>query len=574
MNNNQQLNFFRTLPVLMAACLALQGLAGAAIAADTEENASPLSDQLAAWRSSAEDGEAWAAFNLALSYHAGRDVPVNKREAVRWYRVAAEKGYAAAQANLGYCYETAFGVAIDYGEAVRWYQRAAIQGHPYAQYSLGKKYQTGPGVATDPKLAEKWLKRAAEQRFVPAYFSLGQLYVNGVAGQRNYTDAFEWFHLAADQGYPAAQHAIGYLYFSGLSGQTNYFEAVKWFRLAASRNFADSHFNLAYCYERGLGVPQNLSSAVAHYKTAAGFGHPSAQYSLGVAYYEGKGMQTDLVQAYKWWNLASVAGIPQAASSKEILSELMTDDEITEAQHLASEFIPSKSEDPDAPTLVVASAIDMSQVKRVGSGFFVSTNGYLLTTHRTVSDAKIIQVITEGGEFEATIEKSSPIIDIALLKITGNPGTLPLTPSTNVQLDLEILTLGFDEENQGEFSPKTARSKITELLGYQADPRQLTIGPQLTDPFGGTAVINPSGQIIGMVLLDHEEPTTQPTTQSTDPAMAYAIKSDYLISFLNSVQEVTPIIEQESGPELSTAELMSRARAATALILVIEPDQP
>lgn len=557
----------------MTACLALLGITGNSTGQDSTEKASPSSNQLETWRSAAENGAAWAAFNLALSYHAGQSVPKDEREAVRWYRVAADKGYAAAQANLGYCYEAGFGVAIDYAEAVRWYQRAAEQGHAYAQYNLGKKYQTGPGVATDPKLAEKWLKRAADRRFVPAYFSLGQLYANGVSGQRNYAAAFESFRLAADQGYAAAQHAIGYLYFSGLSGQTNYFEAVKWFRLAASRNFADSHFNLAYCYERGLGVPQNLTSALTHYRTAAEFGHPSAQYGLGVAYYEGKGVETDLIQAYKWWNLAAFAGIVEAATSKEILSGLMTEDDIEEAQRLASEFVPNTSESPEAPRLVVAAALDMSRIKRVGSGFFVSTDGYLFTTRRTVADAATIQVITEGGQFDATIVKADPITDIALLKISGNNSALSLTESHNAPLNSEILALGFDEENQGEFSPKSARCTITELLGYQADPRQFSIQPQLTAQFGGAAAINPSGQIIGMLVLDQEQPSTSPTSQSTDLDETYVIKSDHLIGFLNSVQEATPIIEPSLSPELSTTELMSKARAATALILIIGPQE-
>lgn len=569
-NKFERIRIVRFLSLFLIVCCGLIGLAAAEIELASEEKGTPKSDQIAIWRGAAEDGEAWAAFNLALSFQVGQGVPRNEREAVRWYRLAADKGYASAQANLGYCYEIGSGVAIDYGEAVRWYQKAAMQGHPYAQYNLGKKYQTGPGVATDPKLAEKWLTQAANRNFVPAYFSLGQLYANGVSGQKDTKKAFEWFRLAADQGYAAAQHAIGYLYFSGSAGQTNHFEAVKWFSLAASRNFADSHFNLAYCYERGLGAPQNLATAVSHYRAAAEFGHPSAQYSLGVAYYEGKGVQVDYVQAYKWWNLAAFSGIIEASSSKEILSGLMTKEQIQIAQKLAAELTPRKSETAlDAPRLILASAVDVSQIKRVGSGFFISTNGYLFTTYRTVADAATIQVLTEGGRFDAKVEMSDPIVDIALLKISGQAGTLPLTSSRNSPVNSEILALGFNEENQGEFSPRSARAVITGSLGYQANPRQLSIKPRLTSPFAGTAAINLSGQIVGMLLLDVPESAPQSNDESSGTSQTYVLKSDHLITFLNTAPGVEPEVQPTVGPELSAAELMSRARAATALILVL-----
>ncbi len=538
----------------------------------TKEPSQVQAEQISKWRAAAEKGEVWAAFNLALAYQKGEGADQDEREAVLWYRNAADNGYAAAQANLGYCYETGFGVAIDYAEAVRWYQRAAAQGHPYAQYNLGRKYQFGPGVATDPKLAEKWLLKAAERDFVPAYYSLGQLYSHAVSDQQDQKKAFEWFRLAANQGYAAAQHAIGYFYFSGQAGQTNYTEAVKWFNMAASRNFADSHFNLAYCYERGLGVPQNRVAAIAHFRKAAERGHPSAQYSLGVAYYDGKGIESDFVEAYKWWNLAAVGGIVEASSSREILAGLMTPQQIADAQRLASEFKPKQSENVDSPRLIVSAALDSSSIKRTGAGFFVSTNGYLLTSFRTVSDATSIQIMTESGQFEATVAKSDPINDMVLLKISGTTSFLPLIMTKSAASDSPVLILGFEEANQGQFSPKSASGKITAQQGFRADPRQLSIRPHLPSAFAGTAATTPSGQVVGMILLDPEEPEAIAADTNAPPVQltrAFAVKSDHLISFLNSIKEVSPVISKAALPELSPAELMSRVRAATALILVL-----
>ncbi|MBI4659600.1 MAG: SEL1-like repeat protein [Verrucomicrobia bacterium] len=562
------MRIYRVLVMLAAVPLISPTMLGAANAAST--GASPLQSQISKWKTAGEKGEAWACFNLGLAYHLGKDVEKNEAEAIRWYLLAAEKGFAAAQANLGYCYETGFGVPVDYAESVKWYQLAAQQGHPFAQYNLGKKYQTGPGVPIDPKMAEKWLRQAAQRNFVPAYFSLGQIYANDTSGNADYREAFKWFKTAAEQGYAPAQHAIGYLYFEGKGVQTNYFEAVKWYSLAASRNFADSHYNLGICYERGFGVPQNLVAAVTHYRTAAEFGHPYAQYSIGVCYYEGKGLEADFLQAYKWWNLSAVQGIPEAASSREILTRLMTESQIKEGQRLASEFVPRQSTAHEGPKPVATPSADVSEIKRVGTGFLVSSDGFLVSTLRTVAGATNIQVITEGGSFTANLVHADPLGDIALLKVLGVFQPLPLVPTRESAVKDGILALGFDNENQGQFNPKVARGSITALLGFQADPRQLTLQPHVAAPFVGTAVVNRHGQVIGMMLAVPPGTVPSEAKDSPPPTVSYALKSEHLINFLRSIPEAKPLVEEpRSGEASAVEEVLSRARAATALIVVL-----
>ena len=49
----------------------------------------------------------------------------------------AEAGNTVAQYNLGNCYENGFGVPVDKIQAVTWYRRAAEAGHSDAQFNLG-----------------------------------------------------------------------------------------------------------------------------------------------------------------------------------------------------------------------------------------------------------------------------------------------------------------------------------------------------------------------------------------------------------------------------------------------------
>src|SRR3989304_2979186 len=84
----------------------------------------------------AEQGDAKAQFILGTMYSAGKGVPQDDNEAVRWYHKAAGLGLAEAQFSLGLLYETGEGVAQDRAEAVRWYRMAAEGGNAKAQASL------------------------------------------------------------------------------------------------------------------------------------------------------------------------------------------------------------------------------------------------------------------------------------------------------------------------------------------------------------------------------------------------------------------------------------------------------
>ena len=80
----------------------------------------------------AEQGEAYAQYNLALMYDKGQGVTQDYKQAVKWYRKAAEQGKANAQHNLGVAYEQGIGVKQDKKLAHMWFNIAASSGHESA----------------------------------------------------------------------------------------------------------------------------------------------------------------------------------------------------------------------------------------------------------------------------------------------------------------------------------------------------------------------------------------------------------------------------------------------------------
>jgi len=121
------------------------------------------------WRPLAEQGVAYAQFNLGLMYYNGQGVPQDYAQALQWYRKAAEQGYAKAQHNLGFMYYNGEGVPQDDAEVVEWWRKAAEQGYAEAEYNLGVMYNNGEGVPKNDAQAHMWFNLAAS-RFPPGEY--------------------------------------------------------------------------------------------------------------------------------------------------------------------------------------------------------------------------------------------------------------------------------------------------------------------------------------------------------------------------------------------------------------------
>ena len=83
----------------------------------------------------------------------------------------------------------------------------------------------------------------------------------------------------------------------------------------------------------------NTPKQIAEWKEAAEKGDAEAQYELGFAYANGDSVPEDYAMAYAWWNIASANGELTAKLSKADLAEIMTKEQIAEAQKLSREMV-------------------------------------------------------------------------------------------------------------------------------------------------------------------------------------------------------------------------------------------
>jgi hypothetical protein len=517
-------------------------------------------------KAKAENGDANAQRFLGLDYFLGKGVAQDSIEAVKWYRKAAEQGEAVSQFLLGDCYDRGNGVAKNEVEAIKWYRKAAEQNYAPAQSCVGNCYDSGKGVAEDKTEAVKWYRKAAEQNYARGQYNLGTCYSSGDGVGKDTVEALKWIRKAADQDFAQAQYLLGLQYSIGDGVPKDEVGAVKWIRKAAEQNYAEAEYYLGLFIYHGQGVLKDFVEAAKWFRKAAEQGGAEAEYNLGVCYKNGDGVAKDYVESYKWWLLAAGQGNVEAKKGADDLEVLLSSEQIAAGQKLAREFRPRKAS--DSGNSVSINDVANSRPTFTGSGFFITDDGYLISNYHVVKDATKVRLLTGAGLIDAKVVQVDAANDLALLKADGRFAPLPIAASRTVNLGGSVATIGFPNIGLQGFAPKLAKGEIASLSGAGDDPRYFQISVPVQPGSSGGALVDERGNVIGIVSAKLDASAALAASGALPENVNYAVKSSLLLSFLESVPDVSAKLKAPVTADRKFEAVVKSAQDAAVLVLV------
>ncbi len=442
----------------------------------------------------------------------------------------------------------------------------AEKGEVSAQYFLGLMYANGQGVAKDEVEAVKWYRKAADQGFARAQFNLGVMYADGRGVAKDEVEAVKWYRKAADQGNAGAQLNLGLMYDTGQGVAKDEVEAVKWYRKAADQGNADAQFSLGVMYAYGLGVAKDEVEAVKWYRKAADQGYAGAQVNLGNMYWFGNGVVKDELEAYKWFLLSGAQGNELAKKKIPLIERDLTAAQRAEGQRLAREWKPRK--ELPAGGNVTGESIATSRPTSSGTGFFITDDGYFVTNQHVAGEGATVRIVTAAGAISAKVVKVDKANDLTLLKAEGKFVALPVAASRGVRLGATVATVGFPNIGLQGFSPKLAKGEIGSLAGARDDARHFQISVAIQPGNSGGALVDERGNVVGVVVAKLSQRAAIATTGTLAENVNYAVKSSYLLSFLESLPEVAAKLKQPSAKERKFEDVVKSAEQAAVLVLV------
>lgn len=198
--------------------------------------------------------------------------------------------------------------------------------------------------------------------------------------------------------------------------------------------------------------------------------------------------------------------------------------------------------------------------KPAGSGVIVHSDGYVLTAHHVVANARRIVAVT-SGEFRAPaiLISADPEHDLALLKIdTIGLSEASLGYAGAVRLDQEVLAVGF-QFGLREVSVTRGRIAAVRTKGAQ---RVFQVDAAVNPGNSGGPVFNTRGEVVGIL-----------TTKFTHPSgivpegMAFVVPLSYATPLLANIEgfDFTTIGKGRKSPKGSNGQGLAHALVRTTV---------
>lgn len=207
------------------------------------------------------------------------------------------------------------------------------------------------------------------------------------------------------------------------------------------------------------------------------------------------------------------------------------------------------------------STTQQSSGKSSGTGFFVSSNGYIITNYHVVDGARNMKVTKVNGDsykkYSAKVEVSDKQNDLAIIKITdpsfSTIGTLPYAfkfSAANVGEDCFVL--GYPLVSTMGTDIKLTNGIISSRTGFNGSVSEYQMSAPVQPGNSGGPLFDKSGNVIGVVCAKHVGAENA----------GYAVKASYIRNLVELLpQNITfPQTNQLAGKTLpKQVELASKA---------------
>ena len=142
----------------------------------------------------------------------------------------------------------------------------------------------------------------------------------------------------------------------------------------------------------------------------------------------------------------------------------------------------------------------------IGSGFFVTENGYVVTNQHVISNASSVMVYTSDGQkYSADIIGSDSELDIAVLKVNGKNGqkfhVAVVADSDKVKTGDSIIVIGTPERLDLAWSLTTGYVSYAKRQSNMSGTMQtyIQISAGVNPGNSGGPLINSKGEVIGII---------------------------------------------------------------------------
>jgi serine protease Do len=201
----------------------------------------------------------------------------------------------------------------------------------------------------------------------------------------------------------------------------------------------------------------------------------------------------------------------------------------------------------------------------LGTGFFVSSEGHIITNSHVVKDCSSVQVtLGLAPKMAGRIMAHDTANDLALIKIEMHP-TAFASLRSGVRLGEGVAAFGFPLAGLLATSGNFTLGNVTAVAGLGDDTRILQISAPVQPGNSGGPLLDYSGNVVGVVESKLNAITIATLTNDMAQNVNFAIKANVVTNFLdaNSVAYTSGSLGSSA---LQPSEIAERAKSLAVMI--------
>ena len=194
----------------------------------------------------------------------------------------------------------------------------------------------------------------------------------------------------------------------------------------------------------------------------------------------------------------------------------------------------------------------------VGSGFFVTSNGYFVTCCHVIKNAQDLLIRQGGRTWKATVAAFNVESDIALLKVETSTGfpCLPLDDPQNMALGSAVYAPGAMAGASGE-APKLVKGVLKAMSGPADDMRLLQVAVPTPAMSSGAPLLDQKGNVVGIM--------------ATAQNISLPIKSIYIDPLFDSIPDARNFLAAKVDTPADPKALEQQVTSALGCVMLPRP---
>ena len=180
----------------------------------------------------------------------------------------------------------------------------------------------------------------------------------------------------------------------------------------------------------------------------------------------------------------------------------------------------------------------------MGSGFFVTRAGHLVTNYHVIEGCDAVKINTLGKEIRADVVAIDKTNDLAILKTKMNPSKVFPVSKEDVSLMQDVIVAGFPLGKKVSATIKIHKGSVTALAGFGDNYSNFQTDATINQGNSGGPIMNQKGNIVGvavqLIAAEHAQ------------NIFFGVKSSTLRTFAkaNNIKFISPNYREMSNEDL------------------------